>query len=106
MNLTCRTPAIGRSNDIDSYYDSEKVLTAFFGALAAMAKGETVITGAEELRHKESDRIDALAGELRKAAAVMEIYTDGSVADLTSDVAMICVWSALMSSVTASMTPS
>ncbi len=48
-----------------------------FGALASMAKGETVITGAEELRHKESDRIDTLAGELRKAGVVMETFADG-----------------------------
>lgn len=48
-----------------------------FSALAALAKGETVIRGAEELRHKESDRIDTMAAELRKAGVPVETYPDG-----------------------------
>jgi 3-phosphoshikimate 1-carboxyvinyltransferase len=48
-----------------------------FAVLAAVAEGETVITGAEELRHKESDRIDAVAGELAKAGVKVETYQDG-----------------------------
>jgi len=35
----------GRSNDADSYYDSEKVLTAFFGALAAVAGAGLALAG-------------------------------------------------------------
>lgn len=38
---------------------------------AAVAQGETVITGAEELRVKESDRITAMASELRKLGATV-----------------------------------
>ncbi len=47
------------------------------GALAAVASGDTVVRGAEELRHKESDRIEALAGELRKAGVPVETFADG-----------------------------
>jgi len=48
-----------------------------FGAVAALARGETIIRGAEELRFKESDRIEALAGELRKAGIKVETFEDG-----------------------------
>ncbi|MEW6487118.1 MAG: 3-phosphoshikimate 1-carboxyvinyltransferase [Thermodesulfobacteriota bacterium] len=47
------------------------------GAVAAVARGETEVRGAEELRHKESDRIDTLAGELRKAGVAVETFADG-----------------------------
>lgn len=46
-------------------------------AVAAVADGETLICGAEELRHKESDRIDTVAGELRKAGVAVETFPDG-----------------------------
>jgi len=45
--------------------------------LAALARGETQVRGAEELRHKESDRIDAVADELKKAGAKLETFKDG-----------------------------
>lgn len=45
--------------------------------LAAQAEGITEIRGAEELRVKESDRISAMASELRKLGAEVEEYTDG-----------------------------
>lgn len=44
---------------------------------AAMAEGETVITGAEELRVKESDRIAAMGTELRKMGVSIEETPDG-----------------------------
>jgi len=47
------------------------------GALAATATGATEVRGAEELRHKESNRIDTLADELRKAGVAVETYPDG-----------------------------
>jgi 3-phosphoshikimate 1-carboxyvinyltransferase len=47
------------------------------GTVAAVARGETEVRGAEELRHKESDRIDTLAAELRKAGAGVETFADG-----------------------------
>ncbi|GAB6063376.1 3-phosphoshikimate 1-carboxyvinyltransferase [Deferrisoma palaeochoriense] len=45
--------------------------------VAARAEGETVVRGAEELRHKESDRIGTLARELRKAGVDVETFPDG-----------------------------
>ena len=47
-------------------------------AVAALfARGTTVIRDAQELRVKETDRIAALAGELRKLGAVVEERPDG-----------------------------
>ncbi len=46
---------------------------------AAVAEGETVITGAEELRVKESDRIATMATELRAMGAKMTEEPDGMV---------------------------
>jgi 3-phosphoshikimate 1-carboxyvinyltransferase len=47
--------------------------------LAARAEGETRITGASELRVKESDRIAALAGNLRAIGVSVEELGDGLV---------------------------
>jgi len=46
---------------------------------AAVAEGETVVTGAEELRVKESDRIATMAAELRPMGARMTERPDGMV---------------------------
>jgi 3-phosphoshikimate 1-carboxyvinyltransferase len=45
--------------------------------LATQAEGITEIRGAEELRVKESDRIRAMATELRKLGVELEEYPDG-----------------------------
>lgn len=47
--------------------------------LAARAEGETRITGAEELRHKESDRITAVVENLRTLGVEVEELQDGLV---------------------------
>ena len=47
--------------------------------LGACAEGETRITGAEELRAKESDRIAAVAGNLRSLGVEVEELKDGLV---------------------------
>ncbi len=44
---------------------------------AALAEGSTTISGAEELRVKESDRIKAMATELRKMGVEVEEHPDG-----------------------------
>jgi 3-phosphoshikimate 1-carboxyvinyltransferase len=41
------------------------------------ADGETVVSGAEELRHKESDRIATVVGALRALGAEIEATADG-----------------------------
>jgi 3-phosphoshikimate 1-carboxyvinyltransferase len=46
-------------------------------ALAACAKGETVIRGAEELRHKESDRIAIMVRNLQALGVEVEEFPDG-----------------------------
>ena len=47
------------------------------GLLGCFAEGETVVSGAEELRHKESDRIAAVVAGLRGAGADIEASEDG-----------------------------
>lgn len=47
--------------------------------LGCFAEGETVVTGAEELRHKESDRIDAIVTGLQGLGADIEAADDGFV---------------------------
>jgi 5-enolpyruvylshikimate-3-phosphate synthase len=44
---------------------------------AACSKGVTVLRGAEELRHKESDRISVMADGLRNLGIKVETYPDG-----------------------------
>ncbi len=46
---------------------------------AACARGRTVVTGAEELRHKESDRIETMARGLRALGVTVETLPDGMV---------------------------
>ena len=50
---------------------------------AAVAEGQTVIAGAEELRVKESDRIATMAAELRPMGARMTEKPDGMVIEGT-----------------------
>jgi 3-phosphoshikimate 1-carboxyvinyltransferase len=46
---------------------------------AACAQGETIVSGAEELRHKESDRISAMVEGLRAIGVEVEERKDGMV---------------------------
>ncbi len=48
-----------------------------FAVAATQAKGKTVVTGAAELKIKESDRIISLAEELNKMGACIEPLDDG-----------------------------
>jgi len=48
-----------------------------FAVAAACAQGVTTVHGAAELRHKESDRIAALAAELRRLGVRVEEHPDG-----------------------------
>jgi 3-phosphoshikimate 1-carboxyvinyltransferase len=47
-------------------------------AMAAVAEGKTVITGAEELRVKESDRLAVMSRELGRLGVRVEEYADGA----------------------------
>ena len=44
---------------------------------AACASGETVVTGAQELRHKESDRLAVMAAGLERLGVGVELEPDG-----------------------------
>ncbi|MFZ5451390.1 MAG: 3-phosphoshikimate 1-carboxyvinyltransferase [Thermodesulfobacteriota bacterium] len=54
-------------------------LVPTLGVLAAFAQGETVITGVAHLRHKESDRLAAVAAELQKMGISAQETADGLV---------------------------
>jgi 3-phosphoshikimate 1-carboxyvinyltransferase len=52
-----------------------------FAVAATQAHGRSVVRGAGELRHKESDRIDAIAANLRALGARIETFEDGFAID-------------------------
>jgi 3-phosphoshikimate 1-carboxyvinyltransferase len=52
-------------------------LVPTLAVLAAFARGDTVITGAAHLRHKESDRLAAVAAELGKMGIEVQETEDG-----------------------------
>jgi 3-phosphoshikimate 1-carboxyvinyltransferase len=58
--------------DVPSIIDE---LPAIF-LLAALSRGRTVIKGAEELRVKETDRINSMALNLRSMGAIFDIKGD------------------------------
>jgi 3-phosphoshikimate 1-carboxyvinyltransferase len=62
-----------RHEDVPSMIDEIPMLAC----LAARAEGETRITGADELRAKESDRITAIVDNLRAIGADAEELPDG-----------------------------
>ncbi len=54
-------------------------LVPTLAVVAAFAQGQTVITGVPHLRHKESDRLEAVATELAKMGVAVEERQDGLV---------------------------
>jgi 3-phosphoshikimate 1-carboxyvinyltransferase len=54
---------------------SDTVMT--LGPVACFAEGPTTIRNVAHIRHKETDRIAALATELRKVGAEVEEFADG-----------------------------
>jgi len=64
-----------RGVDVDMNAISDTVQT--LGPVALFAKGPTTIRGVAHIRHKETDRIRALAVELRKLGAAVEEFEDG-----------------------------
>ncbi len=64
-----------RGIDVDMNAISDTVQT--LSAVALFAQGPTVIRGVAHIRHKETDRIGALATELRKLGAGVEERFDG-----------------------------
>src|SRR5262249_13580210 len=64
-----------RADDVGMNDISDTVMT--LGAVACFAAGPTTIRNVAHIRHKETDRIAALAAELRKLGAEVEERADG-----------------------------
>jgi 3-phosphoshikimate 1-carboxyvinyltransferase len=64
-----------RGIDIDMNAISDTVMT--LAAVACFAEGPTTIRNVGHIRHKETDRIAAVANELRKLGATVEEHSDG-----------------------------
>ena len=69
------SPGLLRGLDLDMGDCPDLVPTV--GAVAALAEGETTIHNVAHLRIKESDRLEAVASEARKAGAVVDVLDDG-----------------------------
>ncbi len=61
--------------DVDMNDISDTVMT--LAAVACFAHGPTTIRNVAHIRHKETDRLAALAAELRKVGATIEEHPDG-----------------------------
>jgi 3-phosphoshikimate 1-carboxyvinyltransferase len=61
--------------DVDMNAISDTVMT--LAAVACFAEGSTTIRNVAHIRHKESDRITAMATELRKVGAEVDEFPDG-----------------------------
>lgn len=64
-----------RGIDIDMNDISDTVMT--LGAVACFAEGPTTIRNVAHIRHKETDRLAALAAELRRVGAEVDEFSDG-----------------------------
>ena len=61
--------------DVDMNDISDTVMT--LGAVACFAEGPTTIRNVAHIRHKETDRLAALATELRRIGVAVEEFADG-----------------------------
>ena len=72
-----------RPSDLKAYSPEPDIVPAMidefplFGVLAAFADGETIVTGAEELRVKESDRVASTVNMLKANGVEAEERPDG-----------------------------
>jgi 3-phosphoshikimate 1-carboxyvinyltransferase len=64
-----------RGIDVDMNDISDTVMT--LGAVACFAAGPTTIRNVGHIRHKETDRLAALAAELRRIGAAVDEWEDG-----------------------------
>jgi 3-phosphoshikimate 1-carboxyvinyltransferase len=72
-----------RAVDVDMNAFSDTVMT--LAVVALFAGGVSRIRNVAHIRHKESDRVAALATELRKLGAAVDEYPDGLVIDPPAD---------------------
>ena len=73
--ITVTGPPVLRGVDVDMNAISDTVMT--LGVVALFAQGMTRIRNVGHIRHKETDRIAALAAELRKLGAGVDEQPDG-----------------------------
>ncbi|MBL8822376.1 MAG: 3-phosphoshikimate 1-carboxyvinyltransferase [Planctomycetia bacterium] len=73
QNTVQGTPLTGI--DIDMNAISDTVMT--LAVVALFAQGTTTIRNVAHIRHKETDRLAALASELRKTGAIVDEHPDG-----------------------------
>jgi 3-phosphoshikimate 1-carboxyvinyltransferase len=73
ITVVGRKPLRGIEANMNAISDTVQTL----GAVALFAEGPTTVTGVAHIRYKESDRIHALATELRKLGAEVEERPDG-----------------------------
>jgi 3-phosphoshikimate 1-carboxyvinyltransferase len=73
-------PLVGIDVDMNAISDTVQTL----GAVALFAQGPTNIHGVAHIRHKETDRISALATELRKLGAKVTERPDGLLIEPTA----------------------
>jgi 3-phosphoshikimate 1-carboxyvinyltransferase len=64
-----------RGMDVDMNAISDTVMT--LAAVACFAEGPTTIRNVAHIRHKETDRLSALATELRRVGAEVDEFADG-----------------------------
>jgi 3-phosphoshikimate 1-carboxyvinyltransferase len=64
-----------RGVDVDMNDISDTVMT--LGAVACFAEGPTTVRNVAHVRHKETDRLAALAAELRRLGAGVDEFADG-----------------------------
>jgi 3-phosphoshikimate 1-carboxyvinyltransferase len=72
------TTVVGKAlHGIDANMNAISDTVQTIGAVALFADGPTTVRGVGHIRHKETDRIAALATELRKLGATVEEWEDG-----------------------------
>lgn len=67
----------GKLHGIDINMNAISDTVQTLGAVALFAEGPTTVRGVAHIRHKETDRIAALAAELRKLGATVDEFDDG-----------------------------
>jgi 3-phosphoshikimate 1-carboxyvinyltransferase len=73
-----RITVVGRPmHGIDVNMNAISDTVPTLAAVALFAEGPTTIRGVEHIRHKETDRIHAVAAELRKVGAQVDEFPDG-----------------------------
>jgi 3-phosphoshikimate 1-carboxyvinyltransferase len=75
--LSVRGGGVLRGVDVDLGAMSDQTMT--LGAIAPFAQGPTRIRGVAHIRHQESDRLAAVAAELRRLGQDVEEHDDGVV---------------------------